>query len=48
MKSIKSYSAPELYVVELYMDSPILTTSSEVTTEFESDWTVSDGGILGL
>jgi hypothetical protein len=49
MKSNKTYLAPELYVVELYLDSSILTSSSaDESTKFDSDWTVSDGGSLGL
>ena len=48
MKSNKTYLAPELYVVELYLDSSILTSSSDVSTKFDSDWNVSDGGSLGL
>ena len=44
------YSAPELYVIGLSLDSSILTSSSSTSVEtyFESDWTVSNGGTLGL
>lgn len=48
MKVNNNYSAPELYVIELSLDSSILTSSSDVSTEFDSDWNVSDGGSLGL
>ena len=49
MKENNIYSAPELHVMELSLDSSILTSSStSVATDFESDWTVSDGGTLGL
>ena len=48
MKENNIYSAPELYVIELSLDSSILTSSTSAETDFESDWTVSDGGTLGL
>lgn len=49
MKENNIYSAPELYVIELSLDSSILTSSPiSPETDFESDWTVSDGGTLGL
>lgn len=49
MKENNIYSAPELYVIGLSLDSSILTSSStSVETDFESDWTVSNGGTLGL
>lgn len=48
MKVNNNYSAPELDVIELSLDSSILTSSTAVSAEFESDWTVSDGGSLGL